>query len=494
MTLVYQSTRDEKNTVTASQAILQGLATDGGLFTPVSYPQVELDFNTLKDASYQEVAKLVLSAFLDDFTAEELDYCISHAYDSKFDTPAIAPLVKLDGQYNLELFHGSTIAFKDMALSILPYFMTTAAKKHGLENKIVILTATSGDTGKAAMAGFADVPGTEIIVFYPKDGVSKVQELQMTTQTGDNTHVIAIDGNFDDAQTNVKHMFNDVELREKLAANKMQFSSANSMNIGRLVPQIVYYVYAYAQLVKTGQITAGEKVNFTVPTGNFGNILAAFYAKQIGLPVGKLICASNENNVLTDFFKTRVYDKKREFKVTTSPSMDILVSSNLERLIFHLVGNDATKTKELMESLVATGQYQLSDFDADILDLFAAAYADESETAAEIKRVYEASDYIEDPHTAVASAVYQKYRTQTGDAAKTVIASTASPYKFPVVAVEAVTGETGLGDFEALAKLHTLSGVSVPPAVDGLETAPVRHRTSVAAKDMQAAVEEYLGL
>ena len=494
MTLVYQSTRDEKNTVTASQAILQGLATDGGLFTPIAYPQVELDFDALKDASYQEVAKLILSAFLDDFTAEELDYCISHAYDSKFDTPAIAPLVKLDGQYNLELFHGSTIAFKDMALSILPYFMTTAAKKYGLENKIVILTATSGDTGKAAMAGFADVPGTEIIVFYPKDGVSKVQELQMTTQTGDNTHVIAIDGNFDDAQTNVKHMFNDVALREKLAANKMQFSSANSMNIGRLVPQVVYYVYAYAQLVKTDQITAGEKVNFTVPTGNFGNILAAFYAKQIGLPVGKLICASNENNVLTDFFKTHVYDKKREFKVTTSPSMDILVSSNLERLIFHLVGNDATKTKELMESLVATGEYQLSDFDADILDLFAAAYADEAETAAEIKRVYEASDYIEDPHTAVASAVYQKYRTQTGDAAKTVIASTASPYKFPVVAVEAVTGETGLGDFEALSKLHTLSCVPVPPAVDGLETAPVRHRTSVAAQDMQAAVEDYLRL
>lgn len=494
MTLVYQSTRDEKNTVTASQAILQGLATDGGLFTPVSYPQVELDFDTLKDASYQEVAKLILSAFLDDFTSEELDYCISHAYDSKFDTPAIAPLVKLDGQYNLELFHGSTIAFKDMALSILPYFMTTAAKKHGLENKIVILTATSGDTGKAAMAGFADVPGTEIIVFYPKDGVSKVQELQMTTQTGDNTYVIAIDGNFDDAQTNVKHMFNDEALRDKLAANKMQFSSANSMNIGRLVPQVVYYVYAYAQLVKTDQITAGEKVNFTVPTGNFGNILAAFYAKQIGLPVGKLICASNENNVLTDFFKTHVYDKKREFKVTTSPSMDILVSSNLERLIFHLVGNDATKTKELMESLVATGQYQLSDFDADILDLFAAAYADEAETAAEIKRVYEASEYIEDPHTAVASAVYQKYRTQTGDTAKTVIASTASPYKFPVVAVEAVTGETGLGDFEALEKLHALSGVPVPPAVDGLETAPVRHRTSVAAQDMQTAVEDYLGL
>ena len=494
MTLVYQSTRDENNKVTASQAILQGLATDGGLFTPLSTPEVTLDFDQLKDASYQEVAKLVLSAFLDDFTEEELDYCITNAYDDKFDTAAIAPVVKLKNHYNLELFHGSTIAFKDMALSILPYLLTTSAKKQGVDNKIVILTATSGDTGKAAMAGFADVPGTEIIVFYPKDGVSKIQELQMTTQTGANTHVIAIDGNFDDAQTDVKRMFNDVDLREKLLAHHTQFSSANSMNVGRLVPQVVYYVYAYAQLVKAGHIQNGDKVNFTVPTGNFGNILAAYYARQIGVPVGKLICASNENNVLTDFFATGTYDKKRDFKVTTSPSMDILVSSNLERLIFHLVGNDATKTKELMESLVATGQYQLSNFDADILDLFAAAYADEAETAAEIKRVYEASDYIEDPHTAVASAVYQKYRSQTGDTAKTVIASTASPYKFPVVAVEAVTGETGLGDFEALAKLHTLSGVPVPPAVDGLETAPVRHRTSVAAKDMQAAVEDYLGL
>ena len=494
MTLVYQSTRDANNTVTASQAILQGLATDGGLFTPISYPQVELDFTKLKDASYQEVAKLILSAFLDDFTDQELDDCINNAYDSKFDTLEIAPLVKLNGQYNLELFHGSTIAFKDMALSILPHLMTTAAKKHGLKNKIVILTATSGDTGKAAMAGFADVPGTEIIVFYPKDGVSKVQELQMTTQTGDNTHVVAIEGNFDDAQTNVKRMFNDAALRERLAAHKLQFSSANSMNIGRLVPQIVYYVYAYVQLVKTGQIQAGEAVNFAVPTGNFGNILAAYYAKQIGLPVGKLICASNENNVLTDFFKTHVYDKMRSFKVTSSPSMDILVSSNLERLIFHLLGNSAEKTADLMKSLNQHGQYELTDFDPAILELFAAEYATEVETAAEIKRVYEASDYIEDPHTAVASAVYQKYRTATGDETKTVIASTASPYKFPVVAVEAVTGQTGLSDFEALAKLHELSGVAVPPAVDGLENAQVRHKTTVAADQMQAAVESYLGL
>ena len=494
MTLVYQSTRDANNTVTASQAILQGLATDGGLFTPISYPQLELDFTKLKDASYQEVAKLILSAFLDDFTDQELDDCINNAYDSKFDTPEIAPLVKLNGQYNLELFHGSTIAFKDMALSILPHLMTTAAKKHGLKNKIVILTATSGDTGKAAMAGFADVPGTEIIVFYPKNGVSKVQELQMTTQTGNNTHVVAIEGNFDDAQTNVKRMFNDAALRERLAAHKLQFSSANSMNIGRLVPQIVYYVYAYAQLVKTGQIVAGDKINFTVPTGNFGNILAAYYAKQIGLPVGKLICASNENNVLTDFFKTHVYDKKRSFKVTSSPSMDILVSSNLERLIFHLLGNSAEKTADLMKSLNQHGQYELTDFAPAILELFAAEYATEVETAAEIKRVYEASDYIEDPHTAVASAVYQKYRTAAGDETTTVIASTASPYKFPVVAVEAVTGQTGLSDFEALTKLHEISGIAVPSAVSNLETAQIRHKTTVAADQMQAAVESYLGL
>ncbi|WP_247906061.1 threonine synthase [Streptococcus anginosus] len=494
MTLVYQSTRDANNTVTASQAILQGLATDGGLFTPISYPQLELDFAKLKDASYQEVAKLILSAFLDDFTDQELNDCINNAYDSKFDTPEIAPLVKLNGQYNLELFHGATIAFKDMALSILPHLMTTAAKKHGLENKIVILTATSGDTGKAAMAGFADVPGTEIIVFYPKNGVSKVQELQMTTQTGNNTHVVAIEGNFDDAQTNVKRMFNDAALRERLAAHKLQFSSANSMNIGRLVPQIVYYVYAYAQLVKTGQIVAGDKINFTVPTGNFGNILAAYYAKKIGLPVGKLICASNENNVLTDFFKTHIYDKKRSFKVTSSPSMDILVSSNLERLIFHLLGNNAGKTADLMKSLNQHGQYELTDFDPAILELFAAEYATEAETAAEIKRVYEASDYIEDPHTAVASAVYQKYRTAAGDETTTVVASTASPYKFPVVAVEAVTGQTGLSDFEALTKLHEISGIAVPSAVSNLETAQIRHKTTVAADQMQAAVESYLGL
>lgn len=494
MTLVYQSTRDANNKVTASQAILQGLATDGGLFTPVSMPQVDLDFTELKEASYQEVAKLVLSAFLDDFTSEELDYCITHAYDDKFDTQAIAPLVHLDDQYNLELFHGSTIAFKDMALSILPYLLTTSAKKQGVDNKIVILTATSGDTGKAAMAGFADVPGTEIIVFYPKGGVSKIQELQMTTQVGDNTHVVAIEGNFDDAQTDVKRMFNDSDLRQKLLSKGMQLSSANSMNIGRLVPQIVYYVYAYAQLVKAGDIQVGEAINVTVPTGNFGNILAAYYAREIGVPINKLICASNENNVLTDFFNTGVYDKKRSFKVTSSPSMDILVSSNLERLIFHLLDNNAEQTKALMESLVNEGEYQLSAVKPEILELFAADFATEQETTDEIKRVYDVADYIEDPHTAVASAVYHKYKEKTGDHTPVVIASTASPYKFPRVAVAAVQGEDPADDFAAVKELNRLSGVAVPKAVDGLETAEVRHKTVVATADMQKAVESYLGV
>ncbi|MFC3932246.1 threonine synthase [Streptococcus dentapri] len=494
MTLVYQSTRDAQNQVTASQAILQGLATDGGLFTPLTMPKVHLDFSQLKTASYQEVAMLVLSAFLDDFTEEELAYCINHAYDDKFDTSIIAPLVKLEDHYNLELFHGSTIAFKDMALSILPYLLTTSAKKQGVDNKIVILTATSGDTGKAAMAGFADVPGTEIIVFYPKGGVSKIQELQMTTQAGDNTHVVAIEGNFDDSQTDVKRMFNDLKLREKLLSHQMQLSSANSMNIGRLVPQVVYYVYAYAQLVKSGDIQNGDEINVTVPTGNFGNILAAYYAREIGVPIHKLICASNENNVLTDFFNTGIYDKKREFKITSSPSMDILVSSNLERLIFHLLGNDADKTEALMEDLVNQGEYKLEPVRPEILDLFAAGFASEQDTRAEITRVYRQSHYIEDPHTAVASAVYQGYKNKTTDQTPTVIASTASPYKFPRVAVEAVTGTDTGDDFKAVQKLHELSGVAIPKAVSGLETASVRHKTVVAIADMQQAVEDYLGV
>lgn len=381
-----------------------------------------------------------------------------------------------------------------MALSILSYLLTTAAKKQGVEQKIVILTATSGDTGKAAMAGFADVPGTEIIVFYPHAGVSKIQELQMTTQVGENTHVVAIEGNFDDAQTDVKRMFNDPDLAQKLAARGMQLSSANSMNIGRLIPQVVYYIYAYAQLVKAGQIEAGQNINITVPTGNFGNILAAYYAKKIGLPVATFICASNENRVLTDFFTSGIYDKKRPFKITTSPSMDILVSSNLERLVFHLVGDNAEKTKCLMDALTRNGSYELQDSDEAIFSQFVAGFATEAETAAEIKRVFELDDYVMDPHTAVASAVYQNYRHETGDDTPTLIASTASPYKFPGVVVEAITGEPVADDFEAVSQLKQLSHVVQPKAVIGLQNARVRHRLLVKTADMQTAVENYLGL
>ena len=350
MQVLYKSTRGKKEeTVTASMAILKGLSEDGGLFVPTSIPKLDVPMDRLSEMTYQETAYEVMSRFLTDFTEEELKDCIARAYDSKFDTEEIAPVKKAGGVYFLELFHGSTIAFKDMALSILPHLMTTAARKNHVKNEIIILTATSGDTGKAAMAGFADVPGTRIIVFYPKNGVSAIQEKQMVTQKGKNTSVVGITGNFDDAQSAVKRMFNDQELAAELDRNGFQFSSANSINIGRLVPQIVYYVYAYAKLVKAGEINAGEKINITVPTGNFGNILAAYYAKQMGLPIHKLICASNENKVLYDFFRTGTYDRKREFILTASPSMDILISSNLERLIYRLTGEDSQACAEISE-------------------------------------------------------------------------------------------------------------------------------------------------
>ena len=333
MDLLYSSTRNSEKKFTASQAILKGLADDGGLFVPESIPALDVSIEELSKMSYQETAYAVMKKFLTDFTEEELKNCIDRAYDSKFDTPQIAPLVNADGAYYLELFHGSTIAFKDMALSILPHLLTTAAKKNNVKNDIVILTATSGDTGKAAMAGFADVEGTQIIVFYPKNGVSPIQEKQMLTQKGANTHVVGIHGNFDQAQSAVKKMFNDKDLEKVMDDAGYQFSSANSINIGRLVPQIVYYVYAYAKLYANGDIAKDEKINVVVPTGNFGNILAAFYAKNMGLPIAKLICASNENKVLYDFFTTGEYNKNREFILTNSPSMDILISSNLERQV-----------------------------------------------------------------------------------------------------------------------------------------------------------------
>ena len=495
MDLTYTSTRGHGETVTASQAILKGLADDGGLFVPTSIPALDVPMDKLAEMSYGEVAYEVMKLFLTDFTEEELKACIANAYDSKFDTEVIAPLVQADGAYFLELFHGNTIAFKDMALSILPHLMTTAAKKNHVNNEIVILTATSGDTGKAAMAGFADVPGTRIIVFYPKDGVSPVQEKQMVTQKGENTFVVGIKGNFDDAQTGVKKMFNDKDLAAELAEAGYQFSSANSINIGRLVPQVVYYVYAYATLVKNEQIKNGDLINITVPTGNFGNILAAYYAKLIGLPVDKLICASNTNKVLFDFFTTGTYDKKREFTVTSSPSMDILISSNLERLIYRIAGNDAEKNAAMMQALNGEGEYTITEEMKKGLVDFYGNYADEKETAEAIKALYEKTGYVIDTHTAVAASVYKKYVADTQDTKTTVIASTASPYKFARSVMNAIDPKyDALDEFQLVDELVKISNTEEPNAVKEIRTAPVRHNNVCAVDEMETTVKQWLNI
>lgn len=495
MSLFYKSTRDDSVKVTASQAILKGLAPDGGLFVPESIPSFDKSLEELSKMSYKEVAYEVMKLMLDDFTEEELKACIDKAYDEKFDTDVIAPLVKADGAYYLELFHGATIAFKDMALSILPHLLITSAKKNDVHNEIVILTATSGDTGKAALAGFADVKGTRIIVFYPKNGVSPIQEKQMVTQKGDNTYVVGITGNFDDAQTAVKKMFNDRELSAELNEAGFQFSSANSINIGRLVPQIVYYVYAYSRLVGNGTVKAGEKINVVVPTGNFGNILAAYYAKQMGLPINKLICASNENKVLFDFFRTGTYDRKRDFILTTSPSMDILISSNLERLIYRLTGEDAQKCAELMQALSDGGEYTITEDMKKGLADFYGNYCSEEETKEAIHATYKSSDYVIDPHTAVAAGVYKKYLADTDDHTPTVIASTASPYKFTRSVMDAVAENTeDMDDFALADRLSEISGVKVPKAVEEIRTAPVLHDTVVDAPDMPDTVKKILGI
>ena len=495
MEILYNSTRSSKKPVTASQAILQGLSEDGGLFVPTEIPKLEVSLEQLAEMSYQEVAYEVRKLFLTDFTEEELKHCINSAYDEKFDTKEIAPVVKKDGVYYLELFHGKTIAFKDMALSILPHLMITSARKNNCQNDIVILTATSGDTGKAAMAGFADVPGTKIIVFYPKDGVSPVQEKQMVTQKGNNTYVVAIRGNFDDAQSAVKRMFNDKELEKELADKGYQFSSANSINIGRLVPQIAYYVYAYGRMLHMGEIEAGECINVDVPTGNFGNILAAFYAKNMGLPINKLICASNENKVLYDFFTTGEYNKNRDFILTSSPSMDILISSNLERLIYRIIGSNAENNKNLMDALVQEGSYTIPEDAKELLGDFYGNYASEEETLAKIAQVYKDAEYVIDTHTAVAAAVYDKYVKDTGDTTKTVVASTASPYKFLRSVMEAVAPQYNeLTDFELIDKLEEVSKVAIPQAIEDIRSAEVLHNTVVDKDQMKAAVKNILGI
>lgn len=493
--ILYKSTRDSKKTVTASQAILKGLSDDGGLFVPVKLPQLDRTIKELSGMTYQEVAYEVMKLFFSDFTEEELKRCIANAYDSKFDTEQIVPITFADGAYYLELYHGATIAFKDMALSILPHLMTTAAKKNNITNEIVILTATSGDTGKAALAGFADVPGTRIIVYYPKGGVSFIQERQMVTQKGDNTMVVGIRGNFDDCQTGVKKIFGDKELEKELDAKGFQFSSANSINIGRLVPQVVYYVYAYVKLFAEGKLAEGEKINVVVPTGNFGNILAAYFAKNMGIPIARFICASNENKVLYDFFETGVYDRNRDFMLTNSPSMDILISSNLERLIYLIAGEDSDKDVSLMKQLSEEGRYEISpDMKSKLAD-FTGGFATQEETCKTIRDMFEKTGYVLDTHTAVASKVYRDYVQSTNDNTKTVIASTASPFKFTTSVMEAIEGKkSDEPDFELIDRLSKLSGMKVPDAIEEIRTAPTRHDHIYDKENMVDAVRSFLNL
>lgn len=495
MNLLYKSTRGAVKNVKASEAILKGLADDGGLFMPEFIPSLDVSIADLKDMSYQETAYAVMKQFFTDFTEEELQNCIARAYDDKFDTDEIVPIAKVEDTYFLELFHGPTIAFKDMALSILPHLLTTAARKNDVKNEIVILTATSGDTGTAALAGFADVEGTRIIVFYPKNGVSKVQKLQMVTQKGDNTSVVAIHGNFDAAQSGVKAIFEDKELAREMEKAGFQFSSANSINIGRLVPQVAYYVYSYAKLLQHGEIQEGEEINVVVPTGNFGNILAAYFAKQMGIPIAKLLCASNENKVLFDFFQTGTYDRNREFVLTNSPSMDILISSNLERLIYLIADCDTEKTAALMQELKSKGCYSLTDEMREKLTDFVAGYATEAEVLEVISEIYKETGYVMDTHTAVAAKVYKDYRKDSGDTKKAVIASTASPYKFAKSVMTAIDNRyEGTEDFDLIDSMEVVSNVPIPKVIGEIRDAEILHNLECDADRMKDTVKTILGV
>ncbi len=496
--MYYTSTRSDMR-LNSADVITNGISKEGGLYVPESFPKLSTaDLASLAGKSYVERAKFVLSHFLTDFTEAELAHCVENAYNAtKFSSDNIAEISHLyDGTYMLELWHGPTCAFKDMALQLLPYLLTTSAKKVASDKEIVILVATSGDTGKAALEGFKDVDQTRIIVFYPEDGVSKVQKKQMTTQEGKNVCVAAIKGNFDDAQTGVKQIFGNAEIAEALSAHNMMFSSANSINWGRLVPQIVYYISTYCELVKNEEINNGDVVNVVVPTGNFGNILAAYYAKKMGLPLGKLICASNANNVLTDFIKTGVYDKNREFKTTISPSMDILISSNLERLLYDMVDGDTETIRGWFAQLAKEGKYEVSDsVKAKLSEEFFGGCCDDEETKATIKKVFDKYSYLCDSHTAVAVKVYEDYKAQTGDQTKTIIASTASPFKFAGSVLEAVTGEKSNEDeFKQIQILGDISGMEIPKQLAELENKEIRFTASVSADKMPQTVLDSLAI
>lgn len=498
--MFYKSTRNSSIRVESAAAIAKGISEEGGLFVPESIPSISMaELRGLADKTYAQRAAFVFSKYLTDYTEAELRYCTESAYTTKaFDTKNIAEIAHLfDGTYMLELWHGPTCAFKDMALQILPYFLTTAVKKLKMDRKVVILVATSGDTGKAALEGFKDVPGTEIMVFYPEEGVSDMQKRQMITQEGDNVTVCAVKGNFDDCQSGVKQIFTDHEVLQALEQGGMTFSSANSINWGRLVPQIVYYVSSYVSLAEAGEIQYGDTLNVVVPTGNFGNILAAYYAKQMGVPIGKLICASNINKVLTDFIRTGIYDRNRQFYATSSPSMDILISSNLERLLYLLTGEDDAQVREWFTALAETGRYEVSSaVKQKLSDLFYGGFCNDDETKATIAELYQEYSYTCDTHTAVAVKVYQDYRKETGDTTKTIIASTASPFKFSVSVLDALGQKPTLyeDEYDLVEKLHEVSGLDVPQSLAALRTKECRFTESIDKSEMRQFVLQQLHL
>ena len=487
--ILYRSTRGSENKKTGAQAIIAGISEDKGLYVPEDIPVLPFAMEEGLGKSYQEVAQGILHAFFQDYTEDEIKHCVEGAYDEKFESHEIVPVVSAAGAHFLELYHGKTAAFKDMALSILPYLLTTAMEKEGEKRKICILVATSGDTGKAALEGFADVPGTEIIIFYPNEGVSLVQERQMVTQEGKNTHVFSIRGNFDDAQTGVKKIFNDSAFAEELERINVKLSSANSINIGRLVPQVAYYVYGYLKLVSRGVIKVGEPVNVVVPTGNFGNILAAYYASKMGIPVNKFICASNKNRVLTDFITTGEYDIRRDFYVTNSPSMDILISSNLERLLFHLAEGDGNIIKELMTSLEKEKHYCVPNAIREGLKDFYGGFCTVEETNETIGRVYNEDHYLMDTHTAVAYKVYEDYKRETGDNTPTLIASTASSYKFADSVAKAIGLEEEKDEFAYIDKIAEITGIPVPKGLQDLKDKEILHDAVLGVGEMKTAVK-----
>lgn len=499
MNLNYTTTRTDNEHMTSSQAILKGLGNDGGLYLPLTIPKLSLDeIGSFIKLSYNEKAMSILGKFLTDFTESELKHCIDNAYNERtFTSPLITPLHLIDDKSAvLELYHGPTSAFKDVALQILPFLLTTSARKNGDNRTYVILVATSGDTGKAALEGFRDVPNTKILVFYPNDGVSQVQKLQMVTQLGDNVKVVAVEGNFDDTQNGVKELFNNITLNKELNEKNFTFSSANSINWGRLVPQIVYYFESYAQLVNSGKIKLGDEINFTVPTGNFGNILAGYYAREMGLPIKKLICAANANDVLKDFINTGTYNRNRNFMKTLSPSMDILISSNLERLLYLLSDGDKSLITKLMSDLKNIGSYKVApELLSKIQSVFYSDSADDLETVNTIKELYENTDYLVDTHTAVAYKVYEKYVSKTNDSTFNVIVSTASPYKFNGAVAEAIIPDySNLDDMEQLQAIHKTTGVPIPEGLNGLEKKNIRFNDVISKEDMEMVLKDYLKL